>query len=464
MRMIPSCDTLAALGNSTATGCNILAKNSDRDITESQPLIAFPAADHAPGEKLQCTYITIDQVPHTNRMIGSKPWWIWGFEHGVNEKGVAIGNEAAWSPIPVEQENGLLGMDLLRLGLERGDTAYEAMHVITSLLEKYGQGGACIYGGTIQDFAYHNLFMIADRKEIWLLETVARHWAAKKLTDTACISNIYTIEEDYDECSEGLVEFAVENGLHTPGEPFNFSKSFILFKGGFMSGHPRHYRMKEFLSKHKGSLSVEDFWSILRDHFEGTVAEPRFDPASVCDPTICMHGEHPGACISAASIVLEMHDIDYPELYFTYWGSMCPPCTSFMIPFYNTGYIPARLGGGTNQYSEDSFWWKVYRMSTGVEANYNKYIGLVREAREPMEKEFRRAAKEAEAQALELLKAGKGEEACNLLNSFTDRCVDQVAEAVAKITETIEADLAKHPGSIYRAAYIKALKEKTCMP
>ena len=391
-------------------------------------------------------------------------WWIWGFEHGVNEKGVAIGNEAAWSPIPVEQENGLLGMDLLRLGLERGDTAYEAMHVITSLLEKYGQGGACIYGGTIQDFAYHNLFMIADRKEIWLLETVARHWAAKKLTDTACISNIYTIEEDYDECSEGLVEFAVENGLHTPGEPFNFSKSFILFKGGFMSGHPRHYRMKEFLSKHKGSLSVEDFWSILRDHFEGTVAEPRFDPASVCDPTICMHGEHPGACISAASIVLEMHDIDYPELYFTYWGSMCPPCTSFMIPFYNTGYIPARLGGGTNQYSEDSFWWKVYRMSTGVEANYNKYIGLVREAREPMEKEFRRAAKEAEAQALELLKAGKGEEACNLLNSFTDRCVDQVAEAVAKITETIEADLAKHPGSIYRAAYIKALKEKTCMP
>ncbi|MDD2956093.1 MAG: C69 family dipeptidase [Oscillospiraceae bacterium] len=459
-RMIPSCDTLAALGSCTATGCNILAKNSDRDLVESQPLIAFPAADHAPGEKVQCTYIAIDQVPLTNRMIGSKPWWIWGFEHGVNEYGVGIGNEAAWSTMPVEQENGLLGMDLLRLGLERGKTAYEAMHVITGLLEKYGQGGACIYGGTIQDFAYHNLFLIADRKEIWLLETVCRHWVAKKVTDAWCISNIYTIEEDFDECSEGLVEYAIEHGLHTPGEPFNFSKSFILFQSGFMSGHPRHYRMKEFLKKHKGSLAVEDFWSILRDHFEGTVVEPRFDPASVCDCTICMHGEQPGACITAASIVLEMHDSKYPELFFTYWGSMCPPCASFMIPFYNTGYIPEKLGKGTNKYSDDSFWWKVYRLNMGVEANYGKYIGLIQEARTPMEKAFRIRASETESKAAELLAAGKAAQAAELLNSFTDQCLEEVEEAVDRILAAVEADLALHPGQPYRQKYLAELKAK----
>lgn len=32
-------------------------------------------------------------------------------------------------------------MDMLRLGLERGKTAYEAMHVILELLGKYGQCG-----------------------------------------------------------------------------------------------------------------------------------------------------------------------------------------------------------------------------------------------------------------------------------------------------------------------------------
>lgn len=45
---IYSCDTMVALGNSTRSGHVIFAKNSDRPVTESQPLITFAAADHAP--------------------------------------------------------------------------------------------------------------------------------------------------------------------------------------------------------------------------------------------------------------------------------------------------------------------------------------------------------------------------------------------------------------------------------
>ena len=90
-------------------------------------------------------------------------------------------------------------------------------------------------------------------------------------------------------------------------------------------------------------------------------------------------------------------------------------------------------------------------------------IHILRDAREPMEKAFRSAAKDTEAKALELLKAGKAEDARALLNAFTDQCLDQVDEAVSKITEAIEKDLSEHPGSVYRAAYLKALKEKTGM-
>ena len=80
-------------------------------------------------------------------------------------------------------------MDLVRLGLERGKTAREALDVITSLLEKYGQFGAGIPGAGI-DGAYDNSYLIADPQEAWVLETAGRHWAAKRLqSGIASISN-----------------------------------------------------------------------------------------------------------------------------------------------------------------------------------------------------------------------------------------------------------------------------------
>ena len=54
-----SCDTMVALGGSTRDGHVIFAKNSDRPVTEAQPLVICPAADHAAGERLSCTYIEI---------------------------------------------------------------------------------------------------------------------------------------------------------------------------------------------------------------------------------------------------------------------------------------------------------------------------------------------------------------------------------------------------------------------
>ena len=65
----------------------------------------------------KCTYIEVPQVTKTFATILSKPDWMWGAEMGVNEMGVAIGNEAVWNRLSDKETDlvpRLLGMDLLR--------------------------------------------------------------------------------------------------------------------------------------------------------------------------------------------------------------------------------------------------------------------------------------------------------------------------------------------------------------
>nr|XP_014429600.1 secernin-2 [Pelodiscus sinensis] len=91
----------------------------------------------------RCTYIEIEQAARTHAVILSRPAWLWGAEMGANEHGVCIGNEGVWTKEPLGEGEALLGMDLVRLGLERGRSAHEALQARTALLERYGQGGSC---------------------------------------------------------------------------------------------------------------------------------------------------------------------------------------------------------------------------------------------------------------------------------------------------------------------------------
>ena len=95
----------------TMNGKNIFAKNSDREPNEAQQIQRFPSVER-PSGFVKCTFITVPFVGKTNEIIVSKPFQMWGVEMGLNEFGLAIGNEAIFSTLKSKRSNtGLTGMD-----------------------------------------------------------------------------------------------------------------------------------------------------------------------------------------------------------------------------------------------------------------------------------------------------------------------------------------------------------------
>lgn len=230
---------------------------------------------------------------------------MWGCEHGANEHGVVIGNEAVWTRVPEEEGKHLLGMDLVRLGLERGKTSKEALDVITSLLEIFGQGGACAQNDP--SFTYHNSFLIADVNEAYILETAGRHWVAQRWTEGGRnISNGLTIRTNFDLSSKGIKEYAKECGLWQDDDK-EFDFAMVFSEGGVdESRYSREGYGKSMLTKYSNSnkFSRDDMISILRDHESG----------------ICMHGSFE----TTASMVSEL----FPDKNARHWMAGPHPCKS----------------------------------------------------------------------------------------------------------------------------------------
>jgi dipeptidase len=81
------CDTLCGTGPDGM----IFAKNSDRPAGEVQLTVPF-GRRNTQGCTLRTQYLSIGDTGAHAALL-SCPTWLWGAEHGVNEYGVAIGNE-----------------------------------------------------------------------------------------------------------------------------------------------------------------------------------------------------------------------------------------------------------------------------------------------------------------------------------------------------------------------------------
>ncbi|MDK1025594.1 MAG: C69 family dipeptidase, partial [Gammaproteobacteria bacterium] len=273
------CDTIVVTADATAEGATLFGKNSDREPNEAHHLMRIPARDYAQPSPVRCTYIEIPQVDHTYAVLLAKPFWMWGAEMGANEHGVVIGNEAVFTRVPYQKAGRLLGMDLLRLALERSQTCRDAVTVITDLLGTYGQGGNC---GFTTQFYYHNSFLIADPHSAWLLETAGSHWAAKQIHGVYSISNGLTISDDFDLSSTGLVDYAVRRRWCKSESTFSFAACYAdKIMSRLSNGEHRRSRSAAKL-KNRSDITVADIMLALRDHGDGRDPRRGFTKSNVC--------------------------------------------------------------------------------------------------------------------------------------------------------------------------------------
>ena len=467
---LPACDTWVALHDATADGSVILAKNSDRPPMEAQPLVEIPRQQHRAGEVVKCTYISVPQVAETYSHIGSKIWWAFGYEQGMNEFGVAIGNEAVWSKEGYRWGDGLLGMDLVRLGLERGKTAYAAMHVIIALLEKYGQSGDCERPGEWGKANYHNSFLLADRKEAWVLETAGRYWVARRLTHGVySISNIYSIEKEWDEASPGLVEHAVKMGWTKSPAMFNFSRDYGDYwrKGTENAGAMQIRRNTTFhcLRRDTGKITPASMMAISRNHMEDSTLGPRWSPSEPFWATACMHESPADGYHTAASMVAHIRKDGDTLLGQVYWAGFSNPCSGVFQPFYpGLSTVPAEYAVGTSRYSDGSPWWQANRIKLLCALNHPALAPQARRRFDAEERQMNSEAADVESRVHRALAAGNRLEAERLLRDFVAANARRIQAERTELNEQLPGTLKEQGVHYLFSDYLKEWTAKTGVP
>jgi hypothetical protein len=249
---------------------------------------------------------------------------------------VAIGNERVFTlDDPSLAQPALIGMDLVRLGLERGHSAEHALDVMTDLLETHGQGGIA---DAANEEAYFSSFLIADPHAAWVLETSGRSWAAKPVVGGAAISNRISLGTDWTRASADVA----------PGRTFDAwrdPKSWAALAD---------IRLACTLPAVTGADAVHepaDLAALMRHHGDRPWGRPGDDPADVSELppervgpnaegfSVCMHLR--GYQATAASMICELNADDRTPL--RAWVAPGSPCVSVFVPVFVPTAVPHAL-------------------------------------------------------------------------------------------------------------------------
>jgi hypothetical protein len=275
------CDLLCALPSAT-DGVTLFAKNSDRPPDEQQVLEWL--APRVDDGTTRATHVELPAHPTaTLGVVGSRPAWGWGLEHGVNEAGLAVGNATIYTTLdPRPAPDALTGMDLVRLVLERCADADLAVSLLAALLGSVGQGGS---GHAGERRPYWSSFLLADPHHAYVVETSGNEGAVEEVVDVRAVSNRTTIPT-----------FTAEHAH--PRQPVD-----ALVQ-------PRLDASCRVLAQRP--VTVEALQAHLRSHEGGADGW-----------TVCMHVDEPGHQEATTSSLVAELPVDGPPIVHLLLGSPC---------------------------------------------------------------------------------------------------------------------------------------------
>ena len=366
------CDTFVALPATTRQKTMLFAKSADCEVNEANAVVRIPRRKHVKGEAVRLTHLMIPQAEETYEILLTKAFWTYGCEIGVNEHGLAMGEEAVFTTEMDEQVDGIIGPDLMRIGLERSKNCQEAIQVMTGLLEQYGQGGSAELKGNSH---FDSSYIMADRDEAYVLETAGRCWAVKKVAAIASISNMLGIGTDWD-------SFSGSNEAGGGATQTDWAGEYALPDVPPTLGSPvRQAITYNSLQASLGDISVKKIFEMMRQHGDGY--HPAFAEAH---RNICVHaGPQENRWWQADGVMVT--DVG-PHGVMAWVTATSGTCVSIFKPLFLGLELPDLGPYPCEIFDPRSLWWKHELLHRRTMADFERLVPEIRQDFDRLEDEF----------------------------------------------------------------------------
>ena len=366
------CDTFTALSSVTKNKHVFFGKSADCEVNEANAIVRIPGAKHVKGEAVRLTHLVIPQAEVTHEVFLTKAFWTYGCEVGVNEFGLAMGEEAVFTRDMAEEKDGIIGPDLMRLGLERAWDCSSAIEIMTALLEEYGQGGSAELKGNSH---FDSSFLMADQRHAYIMETSGRNWAVKKIEEVDSISNMLGISTNWSKCS-----------LTSGAEKLDWAKTMALPEVPPTLGSPDRQAITcNSLKAAKNQITTRTMFDIMRHH------NPGYHPGSApAHQNICVHvGPQENRWWQADGAMIT--DVDEADVLIWVTGTS-GNCVSVFKPVFMGLDLPDIGPAPTEHFDSRSLWWKHELLHRRAMADFDQLVPEIRKDFDVLETEFLAAA------------------------------------------------------------------------
>lgn len=375
----------------------------------------------------------------------------------INDKGLAMGESTCSYDRNSEQgkkltevfnrDEGIIDCYMLQdLALEVCSSAREAVEFMGSIVNEYGWSGSC------------ECINICDGEEAWVIEFYgANVWCAARVPDDAVFvaANRARINHvDFDDhenwiYSPNLVSYAEENGLwdgkgefrpcvvYCPNPTRTYStrrewRAMMLLDPS-LNLDPEETNPDEnwpLFVVPKEKVSVDTIHKLSSDYYKGTPYDVTETLAAgpFGNPLYPSHVERTINCYRCTYIQIANIKSDLPDevkcLAYFGWGA---PDSTYLTPVFASSLeLSPQFGIGLRNepYNEDSGWWVSALVQNTAATNYSNAIERIHAVRDPkLQKEYELTSAVQEA-AAEMVRAGKSDEAVELLTVYQNAMAD----------------------------------------